>query len=282
MNVTIGLDKDMAKAMEIVQDYFSDKKVKINNKQYGSRYSIDINIESKKSTAKDFYNNVSKAILDMILLIYAKDIINKNLYLYWNDLKVSEKKEIGNISKAILLDRKNFLEEKKHVYMKTKDYIMNNSTILIDGFIRFRLEELNFLVNLAIEKGIDEFTVEKEYREFIKILQYFVESQEPKYDLVHLVFEDMDYKLLDGEGNAIDKDFFSEIITEIDNTNISKDDILISTLIVIAPKKIVLHLDEKFKDEDVVKVITNVFQEGVYVCQGCEKCNGEIRIKRGK
>src|SRR5690606_27650971 len=113
MNVTIGLDKDMAKAMEIVQDYFPDKKVKINNKQYGSRYSIDINIKSKKSTAKDFYNNVSKAILDMILLIYAKDIINKNLYLYWNDLKVSEKKEIGNISKAILLDRKNFLEEKK-------------------------------------------------------------------------------------------------------------------------------------------------------------------------
>ncbi len=59
-----------------------------------------------------------------------------------------------------------------------------------------------------MKRGIDEFTVEKEYREFIKILQYFVESQEPKYDLVHLVFEDMDYKLLDGKGDAIDKDFF--------------------------------------------------------------------------
>ncbi len=54
MNVTIGLDKDMAKAMEIVQDYFSDKKVKINNKQYGSRYSIDINIESKNQQLRIF------------------------------------------------------------------------------------------------------------------------------------------------------------------------------------------------------------------------------------
>lgn len=283
MNITIGLDKDMAKATEIIQDYFSDKKVRVDNRQYDFRYFIDINLESKKSTTyKDFYSSVAKAILDIILVIYAEDIINKNLYLYWDNLKTSEKKEIGKISKVILLDRKNFLEEKKHIYMETKDYIMNNSFILIDGFIRFRLEDLNFLVNLAIEKGIDEFTVEKEYREFIRILQYFVESQEPKYDLVHLVFEDMDYKLLDEDGNTIEKDFFSEIISEIDSTNISKDDILISTLIVIAPKKIILHLDEKFKDEDVVKVITSVFQERVYTCQGCEKCKGEIKIKRGK
>ena len=166
--------------------------------------------------------------------------------------------------------------------MEIKDYLMNNSIMLIDGFIRFRLEGLDFLIDLAIEKGIDEFTVEKEYREFIKILQYFVESQEPKYDLVNLVFEDMNYKLLDNEGNTIDKDFFSEIITEIDNANISKDDILISTLIVIAPKRIILHLDEKFKNEDVIKVIANIFQDRVYTCQGCEKCNTEIKIKRGK
>ncbi len=57
----------------------------------------------------------------MILLIYAKDIINKNLYLYWNDLKVSEKKEIGNISKAILLDRKKiFFRGKKTCIYENK------------------------------------------------------------------------------------------------------------------------------------------------------------------
>ncbi|MCF6461638.1 putative sporulation protein YtxC [Clostridium sp. Cult3] len=283
MNVTIGLNKDMDKAIEIVHGYFPDEETKIDNNIYDSRYIIDVNLDSNKSiTYKEFSNSIAKAVLDIILYVYSEDIINRNLYIYREDLKVNERKEIAKISKELLLDRKNFLAEKEHIYMEIKDYLFNNTTILIDGFITFRLEGLDFLIDLAVEKGINEFTVEKEYREFIKILQYFVESQEPKYDLVNLVFEDMDYKLFDDKGNTIDKDFFSEIITEIDNTNISKDDILISTLIVIAPKRIVLHLDEKFKDEDVVKVIVNVFQDRVYTCQGCEKCNREIKVKRGK
>lgn len=283
MNVTIGLNKDMDKAIEIVHGYFPDEETKIDNNIYDSRYIIDVNLDGNKSiTYKEFSNSIAKAVLDIILYVYSEDIINRNLYIYREDLKVNERKEIAKISKELLLDRKNFLAEKEHIYMEIKDYLFNNTTILIDGFITFRLEGLDFLIDLAVEKGINEFTVEKEYREFIKILQYFVESQEPKYDLVNLVFEDMDYKLFDDKGNTIDKDFFSEIITEIDNTNISKDDILISTLIVIAPKRIVLHLDEKFKDEDVVKVIVNVFQDRVYTCQGCEKCNREIKVKRGK
>ncbi len=283
MNVTIGLNKDMDKAIEIVHGYFPDEETKIDNNIYDSRYIIDVNLDSNKSiTYKEFSNSIAKAVLDIILYVYSEDIINRNLYIYREDLKVNERKEIAKISKELLLDRKNFLAEKEHIYMEIKDYLFNNTTILIDGFITFRLEGLDFLIDLAVEKGINEFTVEKEYREFIKILQYFVESQEPKYDLVNLIFEDMDYKLFDDKGNTIDKDFFSEIITEIDNTNISKDDILISTLIVIAPKRIVLHLDEKFKDEDVVKVIVNVFQDRVYTCQGCEKCNREIKVKRGK
>lgn len=283
MNVTIGLNKDMDKAIEIVHGYFPDEETKIDNNIYDSRYIIDVNLDSNKSiTYKEFSNSIAKAVLDIILYVYSEDIINRNIYIYREDLKVNERKEIAKISKELLLDRKNFLTEKEHIYMEIKDYLFNNTTILIDGFITFRLEGLDFLIDLAVEKGINEFTVEKEYREFIKILQYFVESQEPKYDLVNLIFEDMDYKLFDDKGNTIDKDFFSEIITEIDNTNISKDDILISTLIVIAPKRIVLHLDEKFKDEDVVKVIVNVFQDRVYTCQGCEKCNREIKVKRGK
>ncbi len=41
-----------------------------------------------------------------------------------------------------------------------------------------------------------------------KILQYFVDVQEPKYNLINLIFENNDYKLLDEEDNIIDKDFF--------------------------------------------------------------------------
>ncbi len=130
---------------------------------------------------------------------------------------------------------------------------------------------------MAIDKGIEEFTAEKEYREFIKILQYFVEVQEPKYDFVNLIFKGNDYRLLDEEDNIIDSDFFSDIIAEIDNEGISKEDLLISSLIVVAPKKLIIHLDDKYKNEDIIRIISNVFQDRVYFCLGCEKCNREIK-----
>ena len=283
MDLKIGVNKDIDKTRKIIYSYFSDKKIKIEEEDYNSRYLFNIDITKNKSLSKkDFYNKISSMILDIILNIYTKDIINKRTKANWNNLKTNERKEVVEISNEILLDNDSFIMEKEYIFNQIKDYIIKNPFILIDGFVRFRLKELGFFINLVIEKGVEEFTAEKEYKEFIKILQYFVEVQEPKYDLINLILEDEGYKLLDEKDNVIDSDFFSDIVAEIDSEGISKDDLLVSSLIVIAPKKIMVHLDEKYKDEDIVKVIENVFQDRVYFCPGCQKCNRQIKLKKGK
>ena len=82
MNLIIGLNKDMDKAMEIVHDYLPNKRVSIDNNLYGSRCFIDVNLEGKKSAAyKEFYNNMARAVLDIILKIYSEDIINE-VYIF--------------------------------------------------------------------------------------------------------------------------------------------------------------------------------------------------------
>ena len=181
-----------------------------------------------------------------------------------------------------MLNKDNFIIEKEYLSNKSRDYIIETSFIWVDGFIRFRLKELDLFINLAIDKGIEEFTAEKEYKEFIKILQYFVDVQEPKYDFINLVFNDKNYKLLDDKDNLIDNNFFSDIVAEIDDEGISKEDLLISSLIVIAPKKIIIHLEEKDINKDVIRIITNVFQDRVYFCFDCKKHNSLIKVKKGK
>lgn len=284
MDVKIGVNKDVDKAREIIYNYFPDKKTKLKEEDYSFRYMFNIDGTKNKSLAeKDFYNKISNVILDIILNIYIKDIIDKRAKVDWNKFKINEKKEIIEISNEILLDKDNFVVEKEYIFDQIKNYITENSFILIDGFIHFRLKEFKFFIDLIIEKGMEEFTAEKEYKEFIKILQYFVEVQEPKYNLINLILEEENYKLLDEKGNVIDSDFFSDIVAEIDSEGISKDDLLVSSLIVIAPKRLMVHLTEKYKDEGIIKVITNVFQDRVYFCPGCEKCNNkQLKLKKGK
>ena len=282
MNVEIGLSKDIDRAKKIINDYFPDKKIKVKE-FYDNKYLFNINSAKNKSLIKnDAYNDIATMILDIILNVYSKDFINKGINIKWNNFKTKEKREIAKISEEILTNKENFTVEKEYIINKIKNYIIETPFVWIDGFIRFRLRELDLFISLAIDKGIEEFTAEKEYREFIKILQYFVEVQEPKYDFVNLIFKGNDYRLLDEEDNIIDSDFFSDIIAEIDNEGISKEDLLISSLIVVAPKKLIIHLDDKYKNEDIIRIISNVFQDRVYFCLGCEKCNREIKIKRGK
>ncbi|MCF6465970.1 hypothetical protein C3E90_08785 [Clostridium sp. Cult2] len=278
MKIQIALNKDIDKAREIINNYFSNKKVKIEEIDYQSRHLFNITPVKNKSS-KDFYNNITKMILDIILNIYSKDIIYKQIWTNFKDIKSNEKMKVVEISKELLLDEENFVTEKEYINSQIKNYIMDVPFISIDGFILFRLKGLNLFIDLVIDKGIEEFTVEKEYMEFIKILQYFVEVQKPKYDLINIVFEGKNYKLLDKDNNNIDNDYFDEVVEELDSISISDDDILISSLIVLSPKNIVIHSDEENKGRDVIKIITDVFQNKVYFCLGCEKCRGEIKIK---
>lgn len=283
MNVKVGFNKEISISEEDIKEYFPNKKTKIIREDYDMGYIFNIEPTKSKSLNKnELYPIASTMLLDIIINEYSKNLIKKRTNTIWYDLNLKDRKEIIRISQAILLDEENYIMEKEHFKNEIEKYLMETSFILLDGFIRFRLKEFNLFIDIVIDKAIEEFTAEKEYKEFINILQYFVESQEPKYNLINIIFEDNDYKLLDGYGNIVNKDFFNEIVSEIDNGNISKDDLLISSLIVIAPRKLIIHLSEEYKDEDVIKIIRNVFQDRVCFCLGCPQCSEKVDIKTKK
>ncbi|MBZ2175597.1 putative sporulation protein YtxC [Schnuerera sp. xch1] len=279
MNIQVGLNKNVDEAREIIANYFSQKKIKVEEVDYDSRHFFNITPVKNKSV-KDFYNKITNLILDLILNIYSEGIMNKQINDKFKQLQSVERKEIVNIAKKLLLNEDNFIVEKQYLNNQIKKYIIDKHLISIDGFITFRLKDLNLFLNVVIDKGIEEFTARKEYREFISILKYFIDAQNPKYELLNLVTKNDEYKLLDEEGNEIDKNFFDDISTEINVNNFSEDDILISALIVLAPQNLIIHLSDKSKDRDVIKIITDVFEDRVYFCLGCEKCEGNLKVKK--
>ena len=282
MIAKIGISNNLKDSRNIINEGLNNKKFKVEEEIRGDIYFFHIEAESRFFSKKDYYSTITNIIMNIIFNAYSMDILNKKICKERKDIKDNERDEITRLSREQLLDENNFKLEKNQIHNQIKEYIMENHNMYIDGFIQFRIKEFELFIDMVIDRGIDEFTLEKEYKEFIKILQYFVDVQESKYNLINIIFENNDYLLLDEEGNILDKDFFSEIVEEIEPGGISKDDLLIFTLIVLAPKKIFIHMDEINEKEELITIISSVFQDRVYFCFGCPKCNGETKIKRGK
>ncbi len=185
--------------------------------------------------------------------------IVKNAYNFLNNLY-----EDGDISQA--------LYRHNQILTSVNQYLETDSELFLEGFLRFRLKEYCLEMEQSVEKAIDSFLVEREYVEFIKLLQYFVEIQEPRIDEVHVFIRDsQNFYLLDEEKQPIEQQHLEDVLAELrsENTEVDYEDLLLSALITISPRRIVLHVLTKI---EIVDTIISVFQERAILCQGCDLC----------
>lgn len=223
---------------------------------------------------------ISNALADYIIRQYEERlltrIINSN-YCYFNS---AEKREI--LSKALNIiknEDKTFfnslfqIRRRNVIVRRLMDYFDNSNNIILDGFVNFRLKEYMKDLEEVVEKAVDDFLMDREYREFIRLLRYFVEIQEPKIDTVHVIVGyDNRYTLLDESKKEITNECIQEYVNEIAEGEINYDDLLVSSLITFAPRKIVIHCQGQFRNKELMETIKNVFSGRVIMCQGCEVC----------
>ncbi|WP_017208853.1 putative sporulation protein YtxC [Clostridium beijerinckii] len=147
---------------------------------------------------------------------------------------------------------------------KIRDCISEKQEINIDGFITFRMRKLREDIEKVIDKVVERYMVEKEYKEFIKLLKYFVEIQECKIEEINIIVEDNNYIVRDKEGKDLYYDFFSEIATDQNKAELNMEDILISGLITSAPENINIYGKEKCSNKEFLDTIQNVFGDKVH------------------
>lgn len=149
---------------------------------------------------------------------------------------------------------------RSRLWKRVMEHLEGNDELVLEGFVRFRLKDFLKELGEAVDRAVDDLLIEKEYSEFIKLLRYFVEIQEPKVDEVHVLMgEDMKYTLLDSGLHVINNDMLEDLAKEITDKEISYDDLLISSLITIAPRKIIIHQVDRIKNIELLNTINNVF-----------------------
>lgn len=276
--LSIGVKETKSQINDIFNKYDFGNNVEVKEEKINDRFFLIFYFEGKE---EEFYNIISLFISEIIFEYYLKEIILKDVFMKYKNFSRDEKVEIVQLAYKNLYNENEFVKEKELIFNEVYDYISINDLMIVDGFVSFRLKSRDKIINEIIKRSIDEFSAVKEYREFINILQYFIDIQEPKIDLINVVIDD-EYKLYDKENNLIDNDFFSDIISELSDDGINEDDILISSIITIAPQRLIIHVNEENKSKEIVDILQSVFIDKVEFCKGCNLCNIKIPLKKEK
>jgi len=147
---------------------------------------------------------------------------------------------------------------------KIKECISEKQEINIDGFITFRMRKLRGDIEKIIDKVVERYIVEKEYKEFVKLLKYFVEIQECKIEEINIIIEENNnYIIKNREGKDLYYDFLKEITAEQGRIELNTEDVLISGLITNAPKNIIIYGKENCTNKEFLDTIENVFGDKV-------------------
>jgi putative sporulation protein YtxC len=234
---------------------------------------INISLENWSLSKYKFINIIYNYIVEN----YENNIIRKVIECEYAFLSYIEKNQVYEFAISLLRDENNifsklFREKSREVISsKLEDYFENCKEIIIDGFVNFRLKEYRDEVGELVEKAVDEFLVEKEYKEFLMLLNYFVEIQESKIDTINIIKKNNKYLFLDQNGKEIDRNFINDIACELTSDKVEDEDLIISSLITFAPKKIVIHNISDIGTK-LIKMIEYIFQGKVIKCTDCEIC----------
>jgi putative sporulation protein YtxC len=160
---------------------------------------------------------------------------------------------------------------------KLKDYLSQESHLHVEGFIHFRLPDYRRELKRVVDLAVDRYLKEKEYREFVRLLKYFLDLQEPKIDLVHLaVNEKGQFQITDYRFQVINPRDWEEFnIEECEGEN-DYEDILVSMLVTVAPRRIVLHQNVLPRYPRAVETLRRIFDHRVLFCKNCYYCRQDV------
>lgn len=229
-------------------------------------------IHFQGNDSDSFLNFISQVLTDAIVLFFednlVKDLIDLN-YFYFS---IADKKVIFEEYQLL---KKNKLKGKNKslfsdlIFPCVKEYISSNRTLLLTGFVNFRLKNYISALEDLTADAVNQYVIDKEYLKFVDLLRGYVDSKIPNDLVLNLIYVNSEGILITDSGEFVElEDFGSSYFSDI---SFSKNDYILNTLVGTLPSKIVVHLISP-KDQ-FIKTIELIFEDKVTICSGCELCN---------
>lgn len=228
----------------------------------------NITIHYRGNNNNKFYNFLTELIGEVVIEFYEekilKQLINYN-YFYFDECE--KNKILENCMQLIepemyntkLLDNKNI-----------KEYVKENKAMILDGFVYFRLRAYLEYLDEVVDSGVNQFVIEKEYREFISLLRVYVESKVPEYNLLHLIYINGESILLDEKRNIVSVSENIYNAKYLSDISFSSNDFALNTLLCLLPRRIEIHLIDD--EDEFINTLKLIFEGRVTICKDCDIC----------
>ena len=244
----VGFRNDKALKREEVM---SEREFPVTNVFYDTHHTYAV-IDLKDY--RDFIRYI-KALAHYVIDKYEGKILKKIIKKNYPEIPVTTICEIIKLK-----DDENKDERLRVVEDILKSYFLENKKGSVEGIVNFRLNEYKKRLGATAEDLVEIYYLNKEYEDFINLLKYFISVQNFRPELVYIVVNcDGIYTILDDKRKDITKETAAEIVSPKDADDIANDDLLISMLISLAPKKIIIENKEKIKNKQLFETIKKVF-----------------------
>lgn len=215
--------------------------------------------------AENLRQLAAQVLADYIISEIEPGLLDKLAALHHPHLGERERGQItGNVRQRLLREEMLTGESRRRIILRSlESFLEGQDQINIEGFIRFRLKDYQRDLLELINQSADDLMIEKEYLDFINLLKYFVEIQQPKYPEMHL--------LCLAEGVLLCDDSY-KILHREKTLDIEGADAIVSALVTAAPSLVTIHISNFPGDSELVSTIQHIFDAKIRLCFGCEHC----------
>ena len=229
-----------------------------------------------------FYTKLATIFSYLVIDYFENNIIKQlllNNYFYFEN---SEFSKILNLCTENICDNDDFsfINRQMKIFDTFYDYILEHHSIVISGFINFRLTEYRKLLEDLVDFSVNEYIIEREYLEFVSLLRLYINSQSTSSHTVHLISLENDSFLLDENMNLINVDKNALSAKYLSDVSFSTNDYILNTLLNLLPQKIYLHLVSPFNNLDFLNTLQLIFENRIKLCHDCNICNLYKNIKK--
>ena len=221
-----------------------------------------------------YYDKIASILTNAVTDFYQEKLLKRILEYNYFYFSLPEKKIIFKMAQDFIAEDNitsddNFFA----IYYTILDYIKQNKSIILDGFVNFRLQ--NYMKNLdyIIDISVNKYLIEKEYNEFVSILKLYVSMTPYNSPLVHLIYYNGESILLDINKNIIPTDdaiFKAKYLSDI---SFSSNDYALNTLLNLTPKKLIIHLIDNEPCDEFLNTLKLIFETKYEICTDCNICS---------
>ena len=221
----------------------------------------------------EFLNQISSILSYLVIDEFEENILKRIIFknfFYFNEL---EKQKILENCFSISADDFSDIFNKKFNCLKEYfyNYLNNHKSIVLCGFINFRLTKYYEILEEIVDEAVNIFIVEKEYLEFISLLRLYVNSQKSEVNVIHIVYTDKNAILLDENKNIINISDDISKVKYLSDISFSTNDYILNTLLNLLPKEIYVHIPQNCIDE-FINTLSLIFENRLKICNDCNIC----------